>query len=302
MYTKLDLLKLKDSKPVPIIAHSHETIVPVVYASMVNKFLKKQGVELPLTHHKLAELKREAKAVGGTLKDHGYAKGTSNLKSKTKKISQKSKVKVNQNQNVVININKKSSQRHSTSVPNLRPSFFDQLRPNNWASIRPLSAGYVQPASIPNYKQEADEHLKRELSAIEKYRKELQGHSIIPTLAKRVIDQIKDKEPLVKSIEPIRKNDFDDIKHVEHEIPRSDWFKEYEHKDESIWDAIKKRLGFDPEHKKIVKHYEPRVYDDEAVLSPKEMKELKRRENIGKGMKKKKDDESKDEAEDEGPI
>ena len=301
MYTKIDLLKLKDSKPVPIIAHSHETIVPVVYASMVNKFLKKQGVELPLTHHKLAELKREAKAVGGTLKDHGYAKGTSNLKSKkTKKISVKTKV--SQNQNVVININKKSSQRHSTSVPNLRPSFFDQLRPNNWASIRPLSAGYVQPPSIPNYKQEADEHIKRELSAIEKYRKEIQGHSIIPTLAKRVIDQIKEKEPLVKSIEPIRKNDFDDIKHVEnddqkHEIPRKDWFKESEHKEETIWDSIKKRLGFDPEHKKIVKHYEPRVYADEDVLNPKEMKELKRRENIGKGMKKKKEED-----EDEGPI
>ena len=42
---KNDLRKLKDSKPVPITAHTHEVIVPVVYSGLVNTFLKKKSHE-----------------------------------------------------------------------------------------------------------------------------------------------------------------------------------------------------------------------------------------------------------------
>jgi hypothetical protein len=78
LYGAKDLEKLKDSKPIPIIAHTGECIVPVVYTGMVNKFLKEKGIQLPLTHHQLADMKREA----GT---PGYAKGTHSLKATSTK-------------------------------------------------------------------------------------------------------------------------------------------------------------------------------------------------------------------------
>ena len=42
--TKEGLLKLKDSKPVPITAHSHEIIIPCVYTETINKVLKEKGI------------------------------------------------------------------------------------------------------------------------------------------------------------------------------------------------------------------------------------------------------------------
>jgi len=86
--TKNDLLKLKDSKAVPITAHSHEVIVPVVFASKVNKFLEREGIKLPLTHHQLSEYKKKAaKTPGHYVEDvkecdegNSHAKGTHNVK------------------------------------------------------------------------------------------------------------------------------------------------------------------------------------------------------------------------------
>ena len=86
--TKNDLLKLKDSKAVPITAHSHEVIVPVVFASKVNKFLEKEGIKLPLTHHQLAEYKKKAAKIKGKYEEdikecdegNSHAKGTHNIK------------------------------------------------------------------------------------------------------------------------------------------------------------------------------------------------------------------------------
>ena len=63
--TKKGLLALKDSKPVPITAHSHEIIIPCVYTETVKKIMKEKGIELPLNPHKLAELRRIAKATPG---------------------------------------------------------------------------------------------------------------------------------------------------------------------------------------------------------------------------------------------
>lgn len=244
LYTKKDLLKLKDSKPVPITAHSHEVIVPVVYADMVNKYLESKGVKLPLSHHQLAEMKREAHAIGGTLekgyaigsrglgshvfnylnnivdgkyiwngikwvlakfKQHGFAKGTKNLQVQQA------------NQKVIIHIGDKKSKkkkRTKKKVPGITPTptpsfgLYETLRPNNYASIRPLvSSSYVPPPIIPDYKREAEEHLKREREAFERYRKELEDRDdALKDLRMKVKEIELDKSPLYRdpSTIPVR--------------------------------------------------------------------------------------------------
>jgi hypothetical protein len=76
--TKNDLLKLKYSKPVPIIAHSSEIVIPAVYSTRVKEFIKKEGMKIPLSPEQLAGLKKKARetdgqpdqslAVGGTVR------------------------------------------------------------------------------------------------------------------------------------------------------------------------------------------------------------------------------------------
>jgi hypothetical protein len=85
--TRKGLLALKDSKPVPITAHSHEIIVPCVYTETVKKMMKAKGIELPLTPEKLAALRKIAKATPGKYepdkddKPGGttHARGTTNV-------------------------------------------------------------------------------------------------------------------------------------------------------------------------------------------------------------------------------
>ena len=92
--TKKGLLALKDSKPVPITAHSHEIIVPCVYTETVKKMMKEKGIVLPLTPAKLAELRKIAKATPGTYKADpdekaggtSHAKGTTNVTVNVKNI------------------------------------------------------------------------------------------------------------------------------------------------------------------------------------------------------------------------
>lgn len=92
--TKKGLLALKDSKPVPITAHSHEIIVPCVYTETVKKMMKEKGIVLPLTPAKLAELRKIAKATPGQYKADpdekaggtSHAKGTTNVMVSVKNI------------------------------------------------------------------------------------------------------------------------------------------------------------------------------------------------------------------------
>lgn len=92
--TKKGLLALKDSKPVPITAHSHEIIVPCVYTETVKKMMKEKGIVLPLTPAKLAELRKIAKATPGQYKPDpdekeggtSHAKGTTNVTVSVKNI------------------------------------------------------------------------------------------------------------------------------------------------------------------------------------------------------------------------
>ena len=148
LYGAEDLKKLKDSKPVPIIAHSHETIVPVVYAGMVNRFLEKKGIHLPLTHHELADMKREAAAC----KDDsvGYAKGTKDLKKKKKKAKAKPKAKPNRLYPRALGL--------APMPPPLSRSqiLYSQLRPDTFNLIRPHSTQLPQVFEQRDYKKEAE--------------------------------------------------------------------------------------------------------------------------------------------------
>lgn len=212
LYTKEDLAKLKDSKPIPIIAHTHECIVPVVYSGMVNRFLESKGVHLPLTHHQLANMKREA----GT---PGYAKGTHNLQMQ--KVSQK----------VVIHLGekKKAKKRRATrrkgftggklpEAPRPTPSgsqaLYNQLRPDNYSMIRPLSTQAPQIFQQRDFGKEAKEAHAVEHTAMEKYKAELeQRKRQMDELEESMKSVLSQKAPLYKPEDkiPLRANDFDQI-------------------------------------------------------------------------------------------
>ena len=188
--TKTDLAKLKDSKPVPVIAHSHEVIVPVVYSGLVNSFLEKKGIHLPLTHHQLATMKHDAGV-------SGYAKGTHNLQV------------AKQSQKVVVNIHPqrkakgkkakkgKTTKAFANAIPaaphNATQSLFDSLRPNNYELIRPnVRSTYSQPTPLPNYRQEIEEALKREKESLSHIQTKInETHS-------RMLDQLQQRANVVE--------------------------------------------------------------------------------------------------------
>jgi len=186
LYDKEDLAKLKDSKPVPIIAHSHEVIVPVVYSSMVNHFLEKKGVHLPLTHHELADMKREAGC-------SGYAKGTKDLKKKKKR---KAKAKPNV-------IYPRGLGLAPQPPPLTRAQIlYSQLRPDNYSAIRPLvQPGYVQPPVLPDYRREEEQKRKVEDDAVRRYKEEAEHRA----------DQMKRLEEIERDLAarqaPLRKDE-----------------------------------------------------------------------------------------------
>ena len=129
LYDRDDLDRLKKSKPVPITAHSGELVVPVVYADMVEHYLKKKGITLPLSHHELADMKREAASMA-----RGGKVTIKQKKSKGKKV-------MSQQQTVIVNIakNKRSkpvaAAAKSTTLADVvaalvaRPNTFNQIQP-----------------------------------------------------------------------------------------------------------------------------------------------------------------------------
>lgn len=188
LYNKEDLARLKDSKPIQITAHTHECIVPVVYSGMVNRFLEKKGVHLPLTHHQLADMKREA----GT---PGYAKGTKDLKKKKGKGKSKA---VNVSQNVVVNVTRPVRTSKAKGL-------YDQLRPSNYAMIRSTGVPML------DYAKAEREAKAKETDALEQYKKEVESRrKLIEQLQSSADDSVKIKAPLVaSSSSPIRRNDFE---------------------------------------------------------------------------------------------
>lgn len=204
---KNDLLKLKESKGVPILAHSHETVVPVVYSSLVNNFLKSKGIKLPLTHHQLHEFKEKAKHLKGHPELEAFARGGKiTIKPDNSIMKHEQKVVVNVNTGAKTRRRKRgkvSKVSKGISQPmDIKPvsNLYSSLRPNNYAMIRPhMMSGFTQPAIIPDYKREADEHLKREREALVKYKKELDEKKVDPIkeLAEKRRDIAFDKAPLI---------------------------------------------------------------------------------------------------------
>ena len=184
--TKADLAKLKDSKPVPVIAHSHEVIVPVVYSGLVNSFLEKKGIHLPLTHHQLATMKHDAGV-------SGYAKGTHNVQV----AKQSQKVVVHIHQRKAKGKKKGKTKAFANAIPaaphNATQSLFDSLRPNHYELIRPnVRSTYSQPTPLPNYRQEIEEALKREKESLSHIQTKInETHS-------RMLDQLQQRANVVE--------------------------------------------------------------------------------------------------------
>ena len=191
--SKNDLLKLKDSKPIPITAHTHEVVVPVVYASKVNKFLKKEGIKLPLTHHQLADLKRKAAKVHGKMKEesesdneeegNSHARGThsikvSNVKGPVYINTQPTKAKRKRGKRAP---SRKIITSASGLIPNpvgprIQPPPSNTLRPNYaaFAAIRPQGITYsANTPTLHDIQKELQAEQKKEREALEKREKEM---------------------------------------------------------------------------------------------------------------------------------
>jgi len=201
LYDKTDLLKLKESKPVPIIAHTNEIVVPVVYASMVKQFLDKKGVTLPLTHHQLADMKREAQSLakGGTVRQkvkqsvrfsepkpepdpEGNPKPKKAKKAKkkgaNKSIKQKGKYNQVAQQRVVIHLGdtkKLANPSMAPYHPPNNPNPAQPQRPNYFNEIRPHSTAPMMLAPPDDREEERKQQEKRDNEAFERYFKDA-GH------------------------------------------------------------------------------------------------------------------------------
>jgi hypothetical protein len=197
--TKKDLHNLKNSVEVPIIAHSHEMVIPVAYVSSVKKYLDQKGIRLPLTKHKLHDLQEEAKA---------YAKGGMIQTNK-------------QSQKVIVNIHpeKKIKRRRKKTVKKSGVVGVLEAKGNNplWNSLTPISglhgggANYaaIRPMIGPSFgeslirtagtKKDEEDARKKTEETIEKYKKELEEHkSDIVKLIKEADDRRRKEEaPLV---------------------------------------------------------------------------------------------------------
>ena len=225
LYNKADLLKLKDSKPVAVTAHSHEAIIPVVYTGLVNDFLKKKGIKLPLTHHQLAEMKREAHAIHPDSKEPGHARGTKAVaKAKVKQA-----VAQAVNQKVVIHLGNKTKPRKrggrrppprlpqdglspNLPLPPNPPPSLNVLRPSHFANIRPfVESSYISNTPFFNLQKELNERNEKEKATEAKYKKELEEkESSIKDLEKRLKEDREEKKPINTPEVPIRSPGFDE--------------------------------------------------------------------------------------------
>jgi len=196
LYDKTDLRKLKESKPVPIIAHTNEVVIPVVYAKMVNKFLDDKGIKLPLTHVQLSDMKKEAQscARGGKVKQKvsqsvriGEPNPKKDKKPKAKKkgavIKQKGKYNQVAQQRVVINLGGGGGKRDPSYAPynpnnNPNPSSisYPPQRPNYFAEIRPHSTAPMLLSPPENRDEEMKRKERSDREAIERLFQEAVNH------------------------------------------------------------------------------------------------------------------------------
>ena len=207
--TKKDLHNLKNSVEVPIIAHSHEMVIPVAYVSSVKKYLDQKGIRLPLTQHKLHDLQEEAKAYakGGVIQTNKQSQKVIVNIHPEKKIKRRRKKTVKKS-GVVGVIESKGLQPRPQGCRGNNP-LWNSLTPisglhgggANYAAIRPMigpSFGENLIRAAGTKKDEEDARKKTE-ETIEKYRKELEEQkSDIVKLINEADDRRKKEEaPLV---------------------------------------------------------------------------------------------------------
>lgn len=206
IYGDDDLFRLKQSKPIPITAHTNELVVPVVYANMTQKWLKSKGVHLPLTHHQLAEMKKEAQSLakGGRVQSVnqnvriGEAKAKKprkSLKKKKSKATIRQKGKLNQvvNQKLVIHLGEQRNAEGSILNPSFNPydpkqkgkpsmvnapnppQNFPPQRPNYFSEIRPHSTApaLLSPPDSKEDEKKRQDQLQRD--ALDRYFKEAES-------------------------------------------------------------------------------------------------------------------------------
>ena len=214
--SKNDLLKLKASKPIPITAHTHEIVVPVVFASKVNEFLKKEGIKLPLTHHQLAEYKRKAAKVHGKIEEeeneedegNSHARGTHSIKV--------SNIKGSVYINTALNKARRKRGKRAPSrkiitsasglIPppasmRIQPPPSNTIRPNynTFAMIRPQGITYsANTPTLLDIQKELQAEQKKEKEVIEKREKELIAQGEI---------QKKNIDSLTKALEAEKKKE-----------------------------------------------------------------------------------------------
>lgn len=213
--TKQGLLRLKNSHPIPIMAHTHEIIIPCVYTETVQKFLDKKGIKLPLTHHQLAEFKRDAAKVHGKIKEdegedegNSHARGTHNIKVS----NIKGHVYINTTPNKARRKRGKRapSRKIITSASGLipppasmriQPPPSNTIRPNynTFATIRPQGITYsANTPTLHDIQQELKAEQKKEKEVIEKREKELISQGEI---------QRKNIDSLTKALEAERRKE-----------------------------------------------------------------------------------------------
>lgn len=188
--TKKGLLCLKDSKPVPITAHSGECIIPCIYTETVKKVLKAKGIELPLTPAKLAEARKLAKTIPGHYKHDpsekpggsSHAKGTTNVTVNIKNVLPTVAKNRRRGRQVGKGRSKIIMARASGLIP-APPSIHPKMAVNpNYNLIRPFVAntpiGY-EPLPIPSREQmkkdlEKDAAMEKRMAVLDRLHDQIQ--------------------------------------------------------------------------------------------------------------------------------
>jgi hypothetical protein len=247
--TKKGLLALKDSKPVPITAHSHEIIVPCVYTETVKKMMKEKGIVLPLTPAKLAELRKIAKATPGQYKADpdekaggtSHAKGTTNVTVNIKNVIGRQGVRRRRGGRAGAGRSKIITARASGLIP--APSMHPGMVVNpNYNLIRPFVANTsmgFEPRPAPTI-----EHIKSELEKENALDRRLQ-----------IVDELTKQN----------KRDFSEaVKHIQnHLIEFPAGYEDPEHHEKQLQDEREKLIA----HKLKEKEEKMQIHLDEPAVA-----------------------------------
>jgi hypothetical protein len=287
--TKESLLRLKSSKPIPVICHTGETIVPCIYTEKVNAFMKKEGMKLPLSHHFLARAKEVAHTLKGKAKmdseseeeEDSHATGRVNLskkKAKKRKPGKKASKKVAQKEPVrpthVPGIAGQAVMSWGGGGQSPAQALFQQL-PSTWQNFRPLSTQTPQVFTQRDFGEEAKKAHEEEKRAMEKYKKELdQRHNQLKEQEQLQLKWNKEHNPLVEPPAPLRPNDFDTFNVPSSSIPKKSEVIIEEESDDEHFPVVKEvTFNTEADRKKEEKRAEEeaeRLYEAQSKQAAKE--------------------------------